>query len=74
MLNEGERNMAKHIELIDDYIVSCDDPDYQYSDNHGRLVRCRDCAYADEYCHCENVMFYNGPDDYCSRGKPKEDP
>lgn len=33
----------KHIEMIIDYIV--DGEDFQYSDNHGVLIRCRDCKH-----------------------------
>lgn len=37
------------------------------------LVHCKDCAYADSYYQCQNVMFYTSKDDYCSRGKLKDE-
>lgn len=33
----------KHIEMIIDYIT--DGTDFQYNDNHGVLVRCKDCKF-----------------------------
>ena len=42
----------KHIEMIIDYVT--DGSDYQYNDNHGLLVRCKDCKYF-EYDHVEKL-------------------
>lgn len=40
-----------HVEIIIDYAI--DGTDFQYSDNHGILVRCRDCEYYwSEYMTC----------------------
>ena len=40
-----------HIEMIIDYTT--DGTDFQYCDNHGVLVRCRDCEhYWDKYGSC----------------------
>ena len=36
------------------------------------ITRCKDCKHADSYYQCENVQFYNRPDDYCSRGEKKD--
>ena len=42
--------MAQHIEMIVDYLVV--DDDFQYSDNHGILTRCRDCkSYINGRCY-----------------------
>jgi len=35
--------MTKHVEMIIDYTT--DGTDYQYNDNHGLLIRCRDCEF-----------------------------
>ena len=35
--------MSQHIEMIVDYLVVGDD--FQYSDNHGVIIRCKDCRY-----------------------------
>lgn len=34
-----------HIEMIIDYVIDGDD--FQYNDNHGVLIRCKDCRYKD---------------------------
>lgn len=38
------------------------------------VVRCKECKYASdsEYTHCTYVTWYNGKDDFCSRGERKE--
>ena len=33
------------IEFIESYIKPEDGGDYQWNDNHGRLIRCKDCKY-----------------------------
>ena len=35
------------------------------------VVRCKECKYASdsEYTHCSYVTWYNGEDDFCSRGE-----
>lgn len=45
--------MAKKVEFIESYI-KVDGSDYQWCDNHGELVRCKDCKYF-EYNHWEKV-------------------
>lgn len=35
----------KKIEFIESYRIPDDGGDYQWDDNHGRLIRCRDCKY-----------------------------
>ena len=64
----------KHIELIDKYVV--DGYDLQYSDNIGRLTRCKDCEYADlKHNMCtapERTTVPINENDYCSRGRLKE--
>lgn len=37
------------------------------------VVRCKDCKYADGYCHCSYTTWWNSPDDFCSRGKRRAD-
>jgi hypothetical protein len=49
--------------------------DYKWDDNHGELIRCKDCKYwnEDEY-QCNNFAgwFQALPDWYCADGKRKE--
>ena len=62
---------TEHIEMIIDYII--DGSDYQYNDNHGILVRCRDCKYFKNGHLCEYFSQYGTiemqEDDYCSRAE-----
>lgn len=64
----------KHVEMIIDYTT--DGTDYQYNDNHGLLIRCRDCVWYDDKGHCDYYenKFLNDvkEDDYCSRGENVE--
>ena len=58
--------MPQHIEMIVDYLVVGDD--LQYSDNHGVLIRCKDCKHWDK--RMRRCTLYPGvwhADDYCSK-------
>ena len=61
--------MSKHIEMIIDYII--DGSDFQYNDNHGVLIRCGNCRYADgKHRRCMAHGDLTGElaeDDYCSK-------
>ena len=67
--------MSKHVEMITDYIVV--DEDFQYSDNHGVLTRCKDCVFADGQSRaCRNpdgLRGELGELDYCSKAVRKVD-
>ena len=76
----------KHVEMIIDYVV--DGEDFQYSDNHGVLIRCKDCK--DWYPFSDHKLFgfcrrkyreYDGQyrlqvetnhEDYCSYGERRD--
>lgn len=62
-----------HIEMIIDYIT--DGADFQYNDNHGVLVRCKDCKLRrkEPYSYC--AYFGRGvyDKDYCSHGEKDGD-
>lgn len=65
----GRQEHVKHIEMIIDYVT--DGTDFQYNDNHGVLIRCGNCRYADgKHRRC---MAHGGltgelaEDDYCSK-------
>ena len=71
--------MPQKIEFIESYIKH--GGDYQWDDNHGELVRCRDCKHF--YINVDfNDAIYNecklnhaeGQDDdfYCADGERKE--
>lgn len=61
--------MAKHCEMIIDYLTQ-DCEDFQYFDNHGRLIRCKDCAFYEGENNCmhpDNMgLAYPKDDSYCS--------
>lgn len=68
--------MAKHVEMIIDYVE--DESDYQYHDNHGLLIRCSKCVYAQgrtRQCFNEDGLYGRAvdEDDYCSRAKMRKE-
>lgn len=67
--------MRRLIEFIESY-RKIDDGDYQWNDNHGELIRCKECKYWDGKYH--DCSFHDdGRDwdsnDYCSRAERKEE-
>ena len=62
----------KYIELIDKYIIHQNEdmnynpPSYEWADNMGVLIRCKDCKYADAYNHCGFLNKWTSDNDYCS--------
>ena len=74
---------TKRVEFIEEYIRTADDDDYHYNDNHGRLIRCRECAFyrprkalvverETGYGWCRVTGEDHEDDWYCPNGKPKE--
>ena len=60
----------KHVELIIDYLI--DGEDFQYFDNTGKIVRCKDCKHYSNGHLCQ-IFSRHGTietkdDDYCSYG------
>lgn len=53
----------KHVEMIIDYIVDGDD--FQYCDNHGRLIRCKDCKHFNDG-DCTELPKIVSETDFCS--------
>ncbi|GEM_PF-1123452 len=76
VMGYDEKPLLNHVEMIIDYTT--DGTDYQYADNHGLLVRCRDCrwlAYPIDSEHSRFCRRYGSamlPADFCSRGKRRE--
>lgn len=71
----------KHIEMVVDYMV-CDCGDLAVYDVHGRLTRCKDCAwYRDDgrkghICgNPKSIASFSEvqPTDYCNSGMSRED-
>lgn len=72
----GKTEPTKHVEMIIDYIT--DGSDYQYSDNKGILVRCRDCKWwgsGNVTIECSwDLNEHDAPseNDYCSKAVKRE--
>jgi hypothetical protein len=76
--------MNQKVEFIESYI-KIGNGDYQWNDNHGELIRCKDCKYAyltdDGECkHCEMekddngflIERYRSWDWFCADGERRE--
>lgn len=65
---------CKHEEMIVEYLVD-KDGNYEYFDNHGTLIRCKDCKYYN-YRMFECILQINSRNisetHYCGFGKKKE--
>ena len=62
----GKETMSKHVEMIIDYIT--DGSGFQYNDNKGVLIRCKDCLRvypANCRCLLSNLEVHEL--DYCSK-------
>ena len=73
----SERPKKRRIEFIESYWTGGElGSDYQWSDNHGELVRCRECIYwqdnNDGYPHKDCKWREDetpDPEDFCSAGE-----
>jgi hypothetical protein len=62
----------EHVEMIVEYLT--DGSDFQYYDNHGTIIRCKDCAlYGINECNMRHGFMGIKDDDYCSYGEKKMD-
>lgn len=62
----------EHVEMIVEYLT--DGSDFQYYDNHGTVIRCKDCAlYGTNECNMRHGFMGIKDDDYCSYGEKKMD-
>lgn len=63
--------MSKKVEMIISYIT--DGTDYEYHDNHGVLIRCKDCKYfASRNYECAINSGKWPSYGYCSKGERKD--
>ena len=65
----------RKIEFIESYWTGGEcGSDYCWNDNHGELVRCKDCVFRDDRDGvCEHVQQVRDPDWYCADGERKEE-
>ena len=69
------RPEKRKIEFIESYWTGGElGSDYQWNDNHGELIRCRDCQHHRKgTCSAEAGMAFPPPDDwFCADGERKE--
>ena len=68
------------IEFIESYRKDDDGGDYLYNDNHGELVRCRNCIYrADDFTairgdtYCMKYGVIKELTGFCDKGRKKDE-
>ena len=61
--------MNHKVEFIESYI-KIGNGDYQWNDNHGELIRCKDCKHYD-VDFCKNREWETSPDWFCADGVHK---
>ena len=62
----------ERVEFIESYI-KVQGGDYQWSDNHGELIRCKDCKWYDERISmCDNCGLPREQRFYCADGERKQ--
>ena len=66
---------TRKIEFIESYIREDGSGDYNWNDNHGELIRCRDCKYwSDDItqdCVQNNTIHWKA-DEFCSKAESRE--
>ena len=70
----SDRPEKRKIEFIESYWTGGEyGSDYQWNDNHGELIRCKDCKYNDDgECVIKAGWFPVKPDWFCADGVRKE--
>ena len=74
----SERGEKRKVEFIESYWTGGEHgSDYIRSDNHGELIRCRDCKHwskeHDQNCMIKQGWFPVKPDWYCADGERRDD-
>lgn len=70
--------MSQLIEFIESYRKVGND--YQWNDNHGELIRCKDCKHYcedsygdDDWVMCRRTHLYTDGEKYCAWAERKEE-
>jgi hypothetical protein len=61
------------IEFIESYIKR--GGDYQWNDNHGELIRCKDCSHTKEVSDgiiCKKYMVMKQPEGFCDAAEKRK--
>lgn len=64
------------IEFIESYRIpdGADGGDYQWNDNHGRLIRCKDCKWWERlHSRCDLFQMYQTEEWYCANAELREE-
>ena len=75
-MSKAEANLAK-IEFIESY-VKIGSSDYQWNDNHGELIRCKNCAlwvpeeFELDLGRCKLLDWIRSGDWFCADGVKKD--
>jgi hypothetical protein len=74
----SERGEKRKVEFIESYWTGGEyGSDYIWSDNHGELVRCKDCKYwskeHDQNCMIKQGWFPVKPDWFCADGERRDE-
>ena len=74
----SDRPEKRMVEFIESYWTGGElGSDYQWNDNHGELIRCKDCRYWSEefdmICLKHSGWFQTTPDWFCAYGERKDD-
>lgn len=69
------RIVKRKVEFIESYIKVRND--YQWNDNHGELIRCKDCtewkvSRTVKKNYCRKIGCVVGEDDFCSKAELKD--
>ena len=71
------RPKKRKLEFIESYWTGGEfGSDYQWNDNHGELIRCKDCKHwnkEDQDCNAKVGYFPAPPDWYCADGERRID-
>lgn len=70
----SETRLKRRIEFIESYWTGGElGSDYQWNDNHGELIRCKDCkclnAPANGVLFCKRIKKFVDADWFCADGK-----
>ena len=74
MKMDNDLNNAQRLKFIESYI-KIGNGDYQWNDNHGELIRCKDCKYMieDNQFECGLRDFPVNEDWFCADGERQTD-
>ena len=69
----SERPEKRMVEFIESYLTGGElGSDYQWNDNHGELIRCKDCKYWEDHENCSVYDLERPEDWFCADGERKE--